>query len=70
MASPFRRVDSIRVGRFQPFGFHGIHSNSFCFGACDRPTCEIEAEIEKQPLPSNVKSDEFKEMAFAKTEAN
>lgn len=30
--------------------------------------CKIEAEIEKQPLPSNVKSDEFKELAFAKTE--
>jgi len=28
---------------------------------------EIEAEIDKQPLPANVKSDEFKELAFAKT---
>jgi len=28
---------------------------------------EIEAQIEKHPLPANVKSDEFKDIAFAKT---
>ena len=68
MAPPFRRIDSNRAGKFQPFGFHGVRSNPFCVGAGDCTPREIEAEIEKQPLPSNVKSDEFKELAFAKTE--